>query len=363
MFLAVPEGVYPVVAGRVLEVMPRPCADDESGCLAPAAASAILELASRADAVAIGPGLGRSPGTRGLVESLLEQLELPVVLDADGLWAVAGNLDWVFGRDAPTVLTPHAGELGRLLGRESSRVNARRLHAVSGGADDTGATVLLKGADTLVAAPGHGVLVADLGNPGLATAGSGDVLTGIVAAFLAKGMEPRLAAAAAAAAQGEAAQAAAERRGFAGMIASDVLGELSRILSGNRLNGLSSCPLSCVTTAATKGVEGMNLAMLGGFGKRPFAPGWTKQTAIAVLGGGEIDLTQSPPGEGAQLTAVAVLGGIDVTVAPGSRLTVSGFSLLGGREIKVEPGEGPAMRMRLIAVLGGVEVKEGPRVS
>lgn len=236
VFLAVPEGVYPVVAGRVLEVMPRPCADDESGCLAPAAASAILELASRADAVAIGPGLGRSPGTRGLVESLLEQLELPVVLDADGLWAVAGNLDWVFGRDAPTVLTPHAGELGRLLGRESSRVNARRLHAVSGGADDTGATVLLKGADTLVAAPGHGVLVADLGNPGLATAGSGDVLTGIVAAFLAKGMEPRLAAAAAAAAQGEAAQAAAERRGFAGMIASDVLGELSRILSGNRLN-------------------------------------------------------------------------------------------------------------------------------
>ena len=107
----------------------------------------------------------------------------------------------------------------------------------------------------------------------------------------------------------------------------------------------------------------MNLAVLGGFGKQPFSPGWTKQTAVAVLGGGEIDLTHSPPGEGARLTAVAVLGGIDITVAPGSRLTVSGFSLLGGREIKVEPGEGPAMQLRLIAVLGGVEVKEGPRGS
>ncbi len=103
----------------------------------------------------------------------------------------------------------------------------------------------------------------------------------------------------------------------------------------------------------------MNLAILGGFGKRPFPPGWTKQTAVAVLGGGEIDLTQSPPGEKAQLTAIGVLGGIDITVAPGSRLTVSGFSLLGGRDIKVEPRDGPEMHLRLIAVLGGIEVKEG----
>lgn len=105
----------------------------------------------------------------------------------------------------------------------------------------------------------------------------------------------------------------------------------------------------------------MNVAILGGFGKRPFPPGWTKQTAVAFLGGGEIDLTDSPPGEGARLTAVGVLGGVDITVAPGSRLTVSGFSLLGGRDIKVVPGDGPAISMRLIAVLGGVEVKEGPR--
>jgi NAD(P)H-hydrate epimerase len=237
VFLAVPETLYPIFAARLLEVMPRPCPDDGSGILTAGAAAAILELAGRADAVAIGPGLGRSSGTRELVRSLLEQLELPVVLDADGLWALAGNLDWVFGRDAPTVLTPHAGELARLLGRESSRISARRLHSVCAAADDAGATVLLKGVDTLIAAPGQGVLVSDLGNPGLATAGSGDVLTGIVAAFLAKGVEPRHAAAAGATAQGKAARLAAERRGFAGMIASDVLEELSRVLGGNQPSG------------------------------------------------------------------------------------------------------------------------------
>ena len=129
------------------------------------------------------------------------------------------------------MLTPHAGELGRLLGLSSERVGARRLDAVRSGADDAGAVVLLKGADTLIAAPGRGVLVSDLGNPGLATAGSGDVLTGILAAFLAKGMEPRTAAAAATAAQGVAAGRAAATGGYAGMIASDVIGALSSVLS------------------------------------------------------------------------------------------------------------------------------------
>jgi NAD(P)H-hydrate epimerase len=228
----VPASLNVVFEQRLVEVMTRPC-PDEDGRLTAAAAEAILELAARADAVALGPGLGRSEGTRELVRTLLERLELPVVLDADGLWALAGHLDWVFARDRPTVLTPHAGELARLLARDSKQVAARRLDAVRGGADDAGATVLLKGADTLVAAPGRGVLVCDLGNPGLATAGTGDVLTGIVAAFLAKGMEPRLAAASAAAAGGAAARLAAARHGSAGMIARDVVDKLSPALSAD----------------------------------------------------------------------------------------------------------------------------------
>ncbi|MCC6224031.1 MAG: NAD(P)H-hydrate dehydratase [Thermoleophilia bacterium] len=230
VFAAVPAGLNPVFELRLLEVMSRPC-PDEDGHLTPEALEPVLALASRARAVAIGPGLGRTEGARELVRLLLERLELPVVLDADGLFAVAGHLDWVFAREPPTVLTPHAGELGRLLGWGSERVHARRLDAVRAGAAETGAVVLLKGVDTIVSGRGRGEIVSDLGNPGLATAGSGDVLTGILAAFLAKGMEPGLAAAAAATAQGVAAGVAARRHGTAGMIASDVVDALSPALS------------------------------------------------------------------------------------------------------------------------------------
>ena len=228
--VCVPASLNLVFEQRLLEVMSRPCAD-EDGVMTMDAADAIVEAAEKATAVAIGPGIGRTDAVRALIGYLLDRLDKPIVLDADGLWAVAGHLDWVFSRDAHTVLTPHAGELARLLGRDSSAVSARRLNAAQTGADDVGAVVLLKGADTLVASPGRGVLVCDLGNPGLATAGTGDVLTGIVAAFLSKGMGAKVGAAAAAAAGGEAARLAAETHGSAGMIASDVVEALSPTLS------------------------------------------------------------------------------------------------------------------------------------
>jgi ADP-dependent NAD(P)H-hydrate dehydratase / NAD(P)H-hydrate epimerase len=226
----VPASLNVVFEQRLLEVMTRPC-PDEDGVMTLDAVDAILEAAERAGAVAIGPGLGRTDKSRALVAYLLDRLDKPIVLDADGLWALVGHLDWVFSRDAPTVLTPHEGELAALLGRKSDWVRGRRLHAVQAGADDVGAVVLLKGADTLVAAPGRGAIVSDLGNPGLATAGAGDVLTGIVAAFLSKGLEARPAAAAAAAAQGVAANLAADRHGSAGLLARDVVEALSPALS------------------------------------------------------------------------------------------------------------------------------------
>ncbi|MEO8290844.1 MAG: NAD(P)H-hydrate dehydratase [Gaiellaceae bacterium] len=228
--VCVPASLNLVFEQRLLEAMSRPC-PDEDGVMTMDAADEILAAAEKATAVALGPGLGRTDAVRALVGYLLDRLDKPVVLDADALWAVAGHLDWIFSRDAQTVLTPHAGELGRLLGRDSAWVSARRLLAAQTGADDVGAVVLLKGADTIVASPGRGVLVCDLGNPGLATAGAGDVLTGIVAAFLAKGMDAKTAAAAAAAASGAAARFAADRHGFAGMIASDVVESLSPALS------------------------------------------------------------------------------------------------------------------------------------
>ena len=146
----------------------RPLPEDTAGRLLPRAADAILAAAEKADAVAIGPGLGRSDGTVELVRILLERLELPVVLDADALWELEP-----FARAAPTVLTPHSGELARLLGTDSREVDAHRLDAVRRAASRFGAVVLLKGADTLVASPREGVLVATYGTPALATAGSG----------------------------------------------------------------------------------------------------------------------------------------------------------------------------------------------
>ncbi len=180
------------------------------------------ELAKRATALAIGPGLGRGDKERKLVRRLLAELEIPAVVDADALFELEPG-DW----PAPRVLTPHAGELGRLLGEEAFWVDDHRLEAVQRAADHFGCVTLLKGADTIVAAPGEGALVCALGLPSLATAGSGDVLTGIVAAFLSKGVEPRLAAAAGAAAQQLSSRAAPQR---VGLIASDLIEALPATL-------------------------------------------------------------------------------------------------------------------------------------
>src|SRR5439155_20445427 len=155
------------------------------------------DLAARASALAIGPGLGRGDEERALVRRLLEELELPAVVDADALFGLEPG-DW----PAPRVLTPHSGELGRLLGKDSAWVDAHRLEAVRRAADRFRCVVLLKGADTLVARSGDGVLISTSGHPALATAGTGDVLTGILGSFLSKGVEARLASAAAALAHG-----------------------------------------------------------------------------------------------------------------------------------------------------------------
>jgi NAD(P)H-hydrate epimerase len=225
--VAAPESTLPVLETRLLEVVKRPLPEDGQGRLVPRSADLILEAAEKATAVAIGPGLGRSDGTVELVRILLEQLEVPVVLDADGLWQLEP-----FRRSAPTVLTPHAGELGRLLEVESKEIELHRLAAVRRAASRFGCVVLLKGGDTLVAAPREGVLVSSYGEPSLATAGTGDVLTGVVAAFLAKGMEPRVAAATAAAAHGIAAKLAPHQTG---LIASDLLTGLQRAVGGEGL--------------------------------------------------------------------------------------------------------------------------------
>ena len=153
--VAAPESALPILEASLLEVVKRPLPEDNAGRLLPRSADAILEAAEKAQAVAIGPGLGRSDGTVELVRILLDRLTLPVVLDADALWELEP-----FTRAAPTVLTPHSGELARLLGGRSREVDAHRLESARRAATRFGAVVLLKGADTIVATPREGVLVA-----------------------------------------------------------------------------------------------------------------------------------------------------------------------------------------------------------
>jgi NAD(P)H-hydrate epimerase len=230
--IASPESSLPVLETSVVEAVKRPLPEDGAGRVVPRAAEVIMEAAERADAVAIGPGLGRSEGTIELVRILLERLAVPVVLDADALWELEP-----FTRAAPTVLTPHSGELARLLGTEAREIDTHRLDAVRRATARFGAVVLLKGADTLVGAPRSGVLVARYGTPALATAGSGDVLTGVVAAFLAKGLAAQEAAAAAAVAHGVASELAEPQTG---LVASDLLPGLRLALAGH---GLQRPPL------------------------------------------------------------------------------------------------------------------------
>jgi ADP-dependent NAD(P)H-hydrate dehydratase / NAD(P)H-hydrate epimerase len=213
--VAVPRASLPVVEARLLEAV-------KHGLEPGQALDVVGAAAERASAMALGPGLGRGESVRGFVRDVLERIDLPVVLDADALFGLQP-----FAREAPTVLTPHAGELSRLLGVSADDIAAHRLDAVTRAAAHYGAVVLLKGADTLVAEPSGRVTVCDYGPPSLAVAGTGDVLTGVIAAFLAKGLEPALAAAAGATAHGLAATAVGHR---AGLVASDVIAALPGVL-------------------------------------------------------------------------------------------------------------------------------------
>ena len=181
----------------------------------------VMDAAERAGALALGPGLGRDAAARRLVRRLLEDTELPAVVDADALFGFEP-----VERNAPMVLTPHSGELGRLLEVETAWVDAHRLEATHRAIERFACVVLLKGNDTIVAAPGSRTLIS-AGTPRLATAGTGDVLTGIIGAFLSKGMEAQLAAAVAARVHADAALAAPHERG---LVASDVIAALPGVL-------------------------------------------------------------------------------------------------------------------------------------
>ena len=220
--VAVPADLEPAFEAAEVEVMSRGIGDTP-GRLGAEAADQLLAAFERAAGGVLGPGLGRDEDSLALAREVAPRIEAPLVIDADGLNAFAGQLDRLAARGAPTVLTPHAGELGRLLERDSEDIAAHRLAAAKEAAAWSGAVVVLKGDDTIVT-DGERVAVNAVAAPGLATAGSGDVLSGVTAALLARGLEPFAAACAAVIAHARAGEEAARRIGAAeSVIATDVI--------------------------------------------------------------------------------------------------------------------------------------------
>jgi NAD(P)H-hydrate epimerase len=221
-----PEPVQPVVATKLTEatVLPLP-ADAAGGLAAEAAAAPALAAALEAvDALAVGPGLGRAPGVARVVRRLLADFQGPVVVDADGLNAL--DLPTLAAARGAVVITPHPGEAGRLLGCAAQEVQADRVGAVRRLAREGRCVAVLKGAGTLVADASGSVAICPTGNDGMATGGSGDLLTGVLAGLLAQGAPPLAAARAAVYVHGEAGDRAAARLGRRALVAGDVLAHL-----------------------------------------------------------------------------------------------------------------------------------------
>jgi NAD(P)H-hydrate epimerase len=230
----VPASLEQIFEVKLTEVMTRALPDSD-GALNEGAAADALAAAERADALVVGPGLGRSDGAFAVARAVAQGAAVPLVLDADGLNAHAQRLDALAGREAPTVLTPHAGELGRLLGIESRAVGERRLECARRAAAAARAIVVLKGDDTLIVDGREDpdtVAVSALPSPALATAGTGDTLAGTIGALIARGVEPLRAACAAVHANARAGRIAAERVGSAeSVIATDVVAALPEALA------------------------------------------------------------------------------------------------------------------------------------
>jgi NAD(P)H-hydrate epimerase len=227
----VPGSLSLVFEVRLLEAMTRALPDSD-GALGPDAVEPVLEACGRADALVLGPGLGKADGAGELARAVAARAGLPLLLDADGLNAHAGRLHELAQRGAPTVLTPHAGELARLLQTDSKTVESARLHHARAAAAASRAVVVLKGDDTIVAEPGGRAAVNPGGTPGLATAGTGDVLSGVTGAMLVKGLDPFTAACAGVWLHSDAGARAAVERGPDGMIARDVIEALPDALCG-----------------------------------------------------------------------------------------------------------------------------------
>ncbi|GAB6179637.1 NAD(P)H-hydrate dehydratase [Desulfotomaculum defluvii] len=224
--LGVPQSIQPLAAAGSDEAMTKGLPETEAGTLATAAVEPVLEACAFADVLALGPGIGTHPETVEFVLNLLPRLTIPVVLDADALNALAGKTTILEKLQVPVIMTPHPGEMARLSGFSTSEVQEKRLELASTVAKRWHAVVLLKGAKTIIASPEGEILINPTGNPGMATGGSGDVLTGVIASLLAQGFTTFQAAATGAYLHGYAGDMAAQQLSQTSTLAGDIVNSL-----------------------------------------------------------------------------------------------------------------------------------------
>lgn len=220
--LAVPESIHAVLEVKCTESMTVPLPCNGSGEISPVASRRIMELLPGRDVVAIGPGLGMSDDTWRMVREIVVAVRVPLVMDADALNAVVGHLDGIRNAPSPVIMTPHPGEMARLAAVSVAEVESDRLGIAARFAAEYGVYLVLKGAKTVVAAPNGRLAVNASGNPGMASGGMGDVLTGVVTALLAQGYEPFVACCLAVFCHGAAGDLVAEEKGEMGLVATDV---------------------------------------------------------------------------------------------------------------------------------------------
>ncbi|MFC1825340.1 NAD(P)H-hydrate dehydratase, partial [Thermodesulfobacteriota bacterium] len=229
--LGIPESLNHIMEVKLTETMTTPLPETAEGSLSLEALKKIDPLLEGKTALAIGPGLSTHEETAALVRQILKKTTLPVVIDADGINALAGNLSVLEGRQAPTILTPHPGEMGRLIGVKSADLQNNRIDCSARFVDEWECHLVLKGARTLITDPDGTLHVNPTGNPALASGGTGDVLTGLIGGFLARGWPPATAAMGGVYLHGLAADLLAEEMGGTGILAGELLNVLPELMS------------------------------------------------------------------------------------------------------------------------------------
>jgi hydroxyethylthiazole kinase-like uncharacterized protein yjeF len=228
--LGIPASLNPVLEVQVIETMTEPLPETVNGILDETSVNRIMDLLSDKKCLAIGPGIGTATGTQKLFKHLLQENTKPVVIDADGLNILAGHIEILKDLDTPVVLTPHPGEMARLIGTTSADVQKNRIKCARDFSTKFNVHVVLKGAGTVVAHPDGRVFINPTGNPGMASGGMGDVLTGIIAGFIAQGHSPELAAHAGVYLHGAAADSLVKNKGPFGYLATDVMNTLPEVI-------------------------------------------------------------------------------------------------------------------------------------